>query len=893
MRVAVVGGGISGLAAAYVLAKGREVVVYEKEDALGGRAKTVDIGGTLLDLGFTVFSRVMHPETTELLESLGVDRELCDMSFSVSLDEGQGSEWGTRNGISSLFAQKANVLNPYFWNMIREIVKFKNDASSYVEELENNPDIDRNETLEQFIQSRGYSELFQKAFLVPTCASIWSCSSGVMNFSAYSVLSVLRNDPTLQLIGGSQRLTQRWRSESYVDKVKKELESRGCQIRTNSEIYSIFANDEGCAITCKDGSEEVYDGCIIATPAPDALKMLGKHATHDELRILGAFQYACSDTFLHHDNDLMPKNRAVWSSRNFLGTTDKKAYITYWLNNTQFISGAVTSVNYRDSIAGDGTNINNTVLPFFFTLNPPHTPKSTLFKWSTRHLIPSVAASKALRQLNLIQGKRRLWFYGAYQGYGFPEDGIKAGISAANDLLRKSYAVQYNRKHTVPSWLEIGARGLVTRLFERFVATGCIILLEEGGNAFTFEGTRGKSNLKVTLRVHTPQFYWKVATEADVGFADAYIHGDFSLIDKNEGLLNLILIFIASTELNTDTTKLSKRRAMNSSLYFLDETMTYSCAMFKTPDEDLKTAQLRKTHTLIEKARISKEHHILEIGCGWGSLALEVVKRTGCKYTGITLSEKQLQYAELKVKEAGLQDRIELLLCDYRQLPKSYKYDRIISCGMIEHVGHEVMQEFFRCCESALAENGLLVLQFIAIADEKYDESRRSAGFIKEYIFPGGCVPSLSHCGAPRRNRMPLLPHAQTLAGKPPQKSETYLCGPVVHSTCTVLKYYYTLELIYLYLLVKFWLWDSMRSSYVHGNTTLTIVLLASNTVFLEIIRSYSVDRVMSQHLAINHTTLCLVIIENVLRSELAAASNKYHGSYLIWFHNLMYLLCC
>ncbi|KAL0456950.1 UNVERIFIED_CONTAM: putative fatty acid methyltransferase [Sesamum latifolium] len=674
MRVAVVGGGVSGLAAAYVLAKdGVEVVVYEKEDIVGGCAKTVDIGGTLLDLGFTVFSRVMHPEMIELLESLGVDWELCDMSFSVSLDEGQGCEWGTRNGVSSLFARKTNVLNPYFWNMIKEIVKFKNDASPYVEELENNPDIDRNETLEHFIQSCGYSELFQKAFLVPTCASIWSCSSGVMNFSAYSVLSFLQNDPNLQLIGRSGRLTPRWRSESYVD---------------------------------KDGSEEVYDGCIIATHAPDALKMLGKHATHDELRILGAFQYACSDAFLHRDNDLMPKNPAVWSSRNFLSTIDKKAYITYWLNNMQ--------------------NINDTVLPFFFTLNPPHMPKSTLFKWSTRHPIPSVAASKALRQLNLIQGKRRLWFCGAYQGYGFPEDGIKAGISAANGLLRKGYTVQYNLKHTVPSWLEVGARSLVTRFFERFVATGCIILLEEGGTAFTFEGTRRKSDLKVTLRVHTPQFYWKVATEADIGFADAYINGDFSFVDKNEGLLNLFL----SNEFFS---------------LFLDETMTYSCAMFKTPDEDLMNAQLRKTHTLIEKARISKEHHILEIGCGWGSLALEVVKRTGCKYTGITLSEKQLQYAEMKVKEAGLQDRIELLLCDYRQLPKSDKYDRIISCGMIEHVGHEVMQEFFRSCESALAENGLLVLQFIAMAEEKYDEFRCSAGFIKEYIFPGGCVPSLSH----------------------------------------------------------------------------------------------------------------------------------------------------
>ncbi|KAL0352395.1 UNVERIFIED_CONTAM: Tuberculostearic acid methyltransferase UfaA1 [Sesamum calycinum] len=521
-RVAVVGGGVSGLATAYILAKdGAEVEVYEKDDTLGGHAKTVIVDGTSLDLGFMVFNRFHGCEcclrqicllsrlfirTMELFENLGVDRELSDLSFSVSLDEGQGCEWGTRNGLSSLFAQKTNVLNPYFWNMIREIIKFKDDASAYVDELENNPDIDRNETLEHFIRH-----------VIPTCASIWSCTSGVMSFSAYSMLSFLRNNPTLQRVGCPQRLTPRWHSQSYVNRVVHNLQ---------------------------DGSEEVFDG------------------------------------------------------------------------------------------------------------------------------------------------------------YGFPEDGVK------------------------------------------------------------------------------------LATEADFGFPDAYINGDFSFVDKNEGLLNFFLIFIANTELNTYMKGLNKKRMvdtvalhvytsfceiflkhilrqntltqarqnisehydLSNELFslFLDETMTYSCAIFQTPDEDFKNAQLRKIHTLIDKARISKEHHVLEIGCGWGSLALEVVKRTGCRYTGITLSEKQLQYAEQKVKEAGLQDQIQLLLCDYRQLPKGYKYDRIISCEMIEAVGHEYIEEFFRCCESALTKNGIFVLQFISAADEKYDEFRLSPGFIKEYIFPGGCLPSLS-----------------------------------------------------------------------------------------------------------------------------------------------------
>uniref|UniRef100_A0A7N2LYK1 Cyclopropane-fatty-acyl-phospholipid synthase n=1 Tax=Quercus lobata TaxID=97700 RepID=A0A7N2LYK1_QUELO len=199
----------------------------------------------------------------------------------------------------------------------------------------------------------------------------------------------------------------------------------------------------------------------------------------------------------------------------------------------------------------------------------------------------------------------------------------------------------------------------------------------------------------------------------------------------------------AAENTNKDRTARHKKSNELFALY-LDETMTYSTGLFKREDEDLKVAQLRKMSSLIEKARIDEKHEILDIGCGWGSFAIEVVNQTGCKYTGITLSKEQLKLAEQKVKDAGLQDRIKLLLCDYRQLPNTYKYDRIISWRMIEHVGHEYMEEFFRCCDSLLAEDGLFVLQFISIPDQRYDQHRRSADFMKEYIFPGGCLPSLN-----------------------------------------------------------------------------------------------------------------------------------------------------
>ncbi|KAH9764184.1 Amino oxidase domain-containing protein [Citrus sinensis] len=712
MRIAVIGGGMSGLVSAYVLAKaGVEVVLYEKEDSLGGHAKTVTIDGVDLDIGFMLFNHVEYPNMMEFLESLGVDMGISDMSFSVSLDKGQGYEWGTRNGLSSLFAQKKNVLNPYFWQMLREMIKFKDDVLSYVEELENSPDIDRNETLGHFIKSRGYSELFLKAYLV----------DGAMRFSAFSVLLFCR---LFQLFGHPQCVTVRRHSHSQIDKVSEQLKSWGIQIRTSCEVYSVFPADEGCSIVCVNGSQEFYNGCVMAVHAPDALRILGNQATFDETRILGAFRYVYRDVFLHRDKNFMPQNPAAWSAWNFVGSTNGKICLTYCLNVLQ--------------------NIGETSMPFLATLNPDRTPQNTLLKWSTGHSVPSVAASKASLELHLIQGKRGIWYSGVDQGYGFPEDGLKVGMIAAHGVLGKSCAILGNPKQMCAFWL--------------------YSLLEEGGKTFTFEGPRTNCPLKSALRIQNPQFYWKVMTQADLGLANSYINGDFSFIDKDEGLLNLFLIVIANQGLDSSTSKLNLRRGWWSPMFY-----TASIASAKyyfrhisrkntlaqarrnishhydvSEYEDLDVAQMRKVSLLIEKARVNKGLDVLEIGCGWGTLAIEIVKQTGCKYTGITLSEEQLKYTETKVKEAGLQDHIRLYLCDYRQMPEVKKYDRIISCEMIENVGHEYIEEFFGCCESLLAEHGLLLLQFSSVPDQCYDGHRLSPGFITEYVFPGGCLPSLN-----------------------------------------------------------------------------------------------------------------------------------------------------
>nr|AAM33848.1 cyclopropane synthase [Sterculia foetida] len=760
MGVAVIGGGIQGLVSAYVLAKaGVNVVVYEKEEQVGGHAKTVSFDAVDLDLGLLFLNPARYPTMLELFDSLEVDVEATDVSFSVSHDKGNGYEWCSQYGFSNFLAHKKKMLNPYNWQDLRETIKFGNDVNSYLESLEKNPDIDRNETLGHFVGSKGYSENFLNTYLAPICGSMWSCSKEeVMSFSAYSILSFCRTYHLYQLFGNPQWLTIK-RHSYLVKKVRDILESRGCQFKLGCEVLSVLPADDGSSIVFGDGFQETYNGCIMAVNAPTALKILGNQATFEEMRVLGAFQYASSDIYLHRDSNLMPTNRSGWSALNFLRSRENKASLTYWLNVLQ--------------------NVGKTSQPFFVTLNPDRIPDKILLKWSTGRPIPSVAASKASLELDQIQGKRGIWFC----GYDFHEDELKAGMDAAHRILGKHFSVLHSPRQMSPSFMETTARLLVTKFFHQYIQVGCVIIIEEGGRVYTFKGSMENCSLKTALKVHNPQFYWRIMKEADIGLADAYIQGDFSFVDKDDGLLNLFRILIANKELNSASGQNKRRTWLSPALFtagissakyflkhymrqntvtqarrnisrhydlsnelftlYLGEMMQYSSGIFKTGEEHLDVAQRRKISSLIDKSRIEKWHEVLDIGCGWGSLAMEVVKRTGCKYTGITLSEQQLKYAEEKVKEAGLQGNIKFLLCDYRQLPKTFKYDRIISVEMVEHVGEEYIEEFFRCCDSLLAENGLFVLQFISIPEILSKEIQQTAGFLKEYIFPGGTLLSL------------------------------------------------------------------------------------------------------------------------------------------------------
>lgn len=268
------------------------------------------------------------------------------------------------------------------------------------------------------------------------------------------------------------------------------------------------------------------------------------------------------------------------------------------------------------------------------------------------------------------------------------------------------------------------------------------------------------------LRVRNRRFFRRSLLRGEVGFGESFVDGDW----ESDDLVEVVRLLAANRDaldersllpsflgrgadwlgqvLRRNTRSGARRNVarhydLSNDFFrtFLDQSMTYSCALFRSPDESLEAAQQNKLDAIIERAAIGVDHHVLEIGCGWGSFALRAARRTGCRVTAITLSKAQLALARERVEAAGLADRVALELVDYRDLRG--RFDRIVSIEMLEAVGHEQLPEFFAACDRLLAPGGSIVLQFITVADAHYERYRRAVDWIRKHIFPGGHLPSL------------------------------------------------------------------------------------------------------------------------------------------------------
>eukprot|EP00178_Gracilaria_changii_P008526 TRINITY_DN2583_c0_g1_i1.p1 TRINITY_DN2583_c0_g1~~TRINITY_DN2583_c0_g1_i1.p1 ORF type:complete len:531 (+),score=98.42 TRINITY_DN2583_c0_g1_i1:5514-7106(+) len=297
----------------------------------------------------------------------------------------------------------------------------------------------------------------------------------------------------------------------------------------------------------------------------------------------------------------------------------------------------------------------------------------------------------------------------------------------------------------------------------------------------------------VCIRVNKPSsFFFRIATAADIGLAEAYMAHDmhasaeqllllFKLLILNRDHANLSVTqltisklgaacnramhLLRSNTLSGSSRNIAAHYDLSNQLFacFLGESWTYSCAMFER-SRDLDQAQWRKLDVLIDKARIDQSCHVLEVGCGWGEFAIRAAQRTGCRVTGITLSDEQLVLGRQRVRDAGVQQRVQLLRLDYRQLQSlGVKFDRMVSIEMMEAVGHEFLATFFREVSSVLTAEALAVVQVITTPEERYEQYRRSTDFIQKYIFPGGVCPSVEALISAAARSALCLEHAENI----------------------------------------------------------------------------------------------------------------------------------
>lgn len=415
MRIAVIGAGIAGNAAAWALATStrHEVVLYERSEHLGGHSTTVDVdyAGTLIavDTGFIVYNELNYPNLTALFAHLGVQTQTSAMGFSVSTRNG-AFEWSgrTHRTLEGLFARRRNIVSPGYLKMLTEIARFNRTAP-----LDRRTGTLSSLTLRDYLKLRRYSRRFCDDYLLPMGAAIWSMpGADMLDFPVESFIVFFENHrllnwrrPVWRTVSGGSR--------NYVAALTAPLKDRA---RSGTRVTRVLRHDLGVDVADASGRAERFDQVIIAAHADDALAMLGD-ATPHERSTLAAIRYRANDVYLHRDPRLMPKRKTAWSAWNVLKSGDDAANIavTYWMN-------ALQSIDRRH--------------PLFVTLNPPFEPRPelTFGRFNYAHPQYDRAALEAQRCLDDIQGVRRTFFCGAWTDYGFHEDGLKSGLEAAEAL---------------------------------------------------------------------------------------------------------------------------------------------------------------------------------------------------------------------------------------------------------------------------------------------------------------------------------------------------------------------------------------------------------------------------------------------------------------------------
>lgn len=416
MKVAIIGSGIAGLGCAHALAgAGMQPTVFEAQERLGGHTNTVDV--TLdgithpVDTGFLVFNSRTYPQLIRLFESLGVPTAASDMSFAVSVGHGRRVlEWAGSD-LNSVFAQRRNLGSPAFISMLADLLRFNRQARRIVAGAEDAGAL----TLGEFLARHRYGAALQRWYLLPMAAAIWSCPIRTMlGYPADTFLRFCHNHGLLQLTDRPPWLTVRGGARRYVEAIAARL----ADVRRRSPVRRVTRSAvAGKALVETPRGVERFDHVVLACHSDQSLRMLAD-AGDLERGVLAAVRYQSNRAVLHTDARLMPASRRVWSAWNYLSSGDDEpaVSVTYWLNKLQPLPFT---------------------RPVFVSLNPliEPAPEQTIAEFDYAHPVFTHGAISAQQRLAEIQGVNRVWFAGAWTGYGFHEDGLRSGLAVADALI--------------------------------------------------------------------------------------------------------------------------------------------------------------------------------------------------------------------------------------------------------------------------------------------------------------------------------------------------------------------------------------------------------------------------------------------------------------------------